>query len=182
MSSPASALQLLDLVQSHRVSAVIYVAAKLGIADLLANGPKPLAELAGATGADRSALARLLVALSTIGICTRLGEDSYALTEIGAALDGAAKPSVKAWVIFEGEMLAKSWGGLLETVMTGKSAAQLLGLDSSFDLMARAPENVRIFNAAMADLTGLVTADLLSAYDFSRVTHLMDVGGGSGEL
>ena len=41
---------------------------------------------------------------------------------------------------------------------------------------------VRIFNAAMADLTGLVTADLLSAYDFGRISHLMDVGGGAGEL
>lgn len=182
MSSSTSALQLLDLVQSHRVTAVIYVAAKLGIADLLARGPRPLAELARATGADQPALARLLVVLSTIGICTRVGEDRYALTETGAALDGAAKPSVKAWVIFEGEMLSRSWGGMLETIMTGKTAAQLLGFDSSFDLMARAPENVRIFNAAMADLTGLVTADLLSAYDFSRVSHLMDVGGGSGEL
>ena len=66
--------------------------------------------------------------------------------------------------------------------MTGKTAAQLLGLESSFDMMARAPDNVRLFNAAMADLTALVTTDVLAVYDFSRVSHLMDVGGGSGEL
>jgi hypothetical protein len=182
MSSSAAALQLLDLIQSHRVTAAIYVAAKLGIADLLASGPKPVAELAKATGADQPALARLLVALSSIGICARVADDRYGLTETGAALDDAATPSVKAWAIFEGEMLSRSWSGLLETIMTGKTAAQLLGFDSSFDLMARAPENVRIFNAAMADLTGLVTADVLAAYDFGRVAHLMDVGGGSGEL
>src|SRR5687768_9191412 len=34
----------------------------------------------------------------------------------------------------------------------------------------------------MADLTRLVTPDILSAYDFGRISHLMDVGGGSGEL
>jgi ubiquinone/menaquinone biosynthesis C-methylase UbiE len=79
-------------------------------------------------------------------------------------------------------MLSKSWNGMLETIMTGKTAAQLLGLNNSFDLMSRTPENVRIFNAAMADLTRLVTADLLSAYDFGRFSHLIDVGGGSGEL
>jgi len=73
---------------------------------------------------------------------------------MGAALDGNANSSFKAWAIFEGEMLSKSWSGMLETIMTGKKAAELLGLSSSFDLMARAPENVRIFNAAMADLTG----------------------------
>ena len=79
-------------------------------------------------------------------------------------------------------MLSKSWNGMLESVMTGKTAAQLLGFGSSFDLMARSPENVALFNAAMADLTRLVTPDILRAYDFSRVSHLMDVGGGSGEL
>jgi DNA-binding HxlR family transcriptional regulator len=182
MLSSASALKLLDLIQSHRVTAVIYVAAKLGIAELLSNGPKPLNELAKATGADQSALARLLTALSTIGICARVGEDRYSLTEIGAALQGTANPSFKGWAVFEGEMLSKSWNGMLESVMTGKTAAQLLGLNNSFDLMSRTPENVRIFNAAMADLTRLVTADLLSAYDFGRFSHLIDVGGGSGEL
>jgi DNA-binding HxlR family transcriptional regulator/ubiquinone/menaquinone biosynthesis C-methylase UbiE len=182
MSRSAPALALLDLIQSHRVTAVIYVAAKLGIAELLSSGPKSFNELVKATGADQSALARLLTSLSTIGICTRAGPERYALTEIGGSLDGGATRSLKNWVIFEGELLSNSWNGLLETIMTGKTAAELMGLANSFDLMARKPENVRIFNAAMADLTGLVTSDVLAAYDFSRFTHLMDVGGGSGEL
>jgi len=71
---------------------------------------------------------------------------------------------------------------MLETIMTGKTAAQLLGLDNSFDLMSRTPENVRIFNAAMVDLTRLVTPEILLAYNFGRISHLMDVDGGSGEL
>jgi ubiquinone/menaquinone biosynthesis C-methylase UbiE len=182
MSPSASALKLLDLVQSHRVTAVIYVAARLEIAELLSGGPKSIEQLARATRADAPALARLLTALSTIGICAPVGNDQYGLTETGAPLDGGANPSFKAWAIFEGEMLSKSWAGMLETIMTGKSAAELLGLNSSFDLMARSPDNVRIFNAAMADMTRLVTADLLSACDFTHTAHLLDVGGGSGEL
>jgi hypothetical protein len=74
---------------------------------------------------------------------------------IGAVLDEAAEHSYKAWAIFEGEKLSKSWNGMLETIMTGKTAAQRLSLNNSFDLMSRAPENVRIFNAAMVDLTRL---------------------------
>lgn len=181
MPSSTSALKLFDLTQSHRVTTVIYVAAKLGIAELLRDGPRSPNELAKATGADLHALRRLLTTLSTVGICSRAG-DGYSLTETGATLDGAADHSVKAWVIFEGELLSKSWNGMLESIMTGKTAAQLLGLNNSFDLMSRAPENVRIFNAAMADLTRLVTPDILRAYDFGRLSHLMDVGGGSGEL
>jgi hypothetical protein len=71
---------------------------------------------------------------------------------------------------------------MLETIMTGKTAAQLLALDNSFHLMSGTPEKVRIFNAAMVDLTRLVTPEILLAYDSGRISHLMDVGGGSGEL
>jgi len=95
MALQVSALKLFDLIQSHRVTAVIYVAARLGIAELLRDGPLALAQLTRATGADERALGRLLTALSTIGICERTGEDSYALTEVGACLDGAAEQSFK---------------------------------------------------------------------------------------
>ena len=182
MSSSAAALRLFDLIQSHRVTAVIYVAAELGIAELLRDGAQSLDELTEATGADRHALGRLLTALSTVGLCSRVDADRYSLMEIGAALDSAAEKSFKAWAIFEGDMLFKSWHGLLETIMTGKTAAHLLGARNSFDLMARTPSNVGMFNAAMADLTRFVTPDVLGAYDFGHIDRLMDVGGGSGEL
>jgi len=182
MASSAQALRLLDLIQSHRVTSVLHVAARLGLADLLSSGAKPLAELASATGADQPALARLLAALSAIGICKRLEAGTYTLTELGTALAADARPSFKAWAIFEGEMLSSSWSGMLDTIMTGKTAAELLGFNSSFEMMASKPDTVNKFNAAMADLTGLVTSDVLAACDFSRIAHLMDVGGGSGEL
>jgi ubiquinone/menaquinone biosynthesis C-methylase UbiE len=182
MSMPSTKLKLLDLIQSHRVTAVVYVAAKLGIAELLRDGPATLDELAHATGADKDALRRLLTALSTVGICSLADEDRYLLTELGTGLDGDAEHSFKRWAIFEGQMLSKSWNGMLESITTGKTAAQILNVANSFDLMARVPENVDIFNGAMTDLTRLVTPDVLHAYDFSAISHLMDVGGGSGEL
>ncbi|WP_234685878.1 methyltransferase [Bradyrhizobium monzae] len=174
--------KLLDLVQSHRVTAVIYVAARLGLAELLRDGPRTVDELASRTHTERDALARLLVALSTVGICSRVGEGRYLLNELGAGLDGAAGRSFKNWIIFEGSMLTRRWDGLLDSIMSGKTASQLQDVDDNFDLMARSPEQVRIFNEAMTDLTRLVTHDLLQAYDFGTITHLMDVGGGSGEL
>jgi hypothetical protein len=182
MSSEVLALRLFDLIQSHRVTAVIYVAARLGLAELLRDGPRTLGELTRATGADEAALGRLLVALSTLGLCSRTGEGGFALTELGACLDGKAEQSVKGWAIFEAELLSKTWSGMLESVMTGKTAAELQGLANSFDLMGRTPEIVDKFNVAMTELTRLVTPDILRSYDFSGVSHLMDVGGGSGEL
>jgi hypothetical protein len=182
MASQVSVLKLFDLVQSHRVTAVIYVAVRLGIAELLRGGPQTLGQLAKATGAHERSLGRLLTALSTIGICERTGQGSYALTDVGAGLDGEAAQSFKGWAIFEAEMLSKRWSGMLESVMTGKTAAELQGFASSFELMGRTPENVDKFNAAMTELTRLVTPDILGSYDFSGISHLMDIGGGSGEL
>jgi hypothetical protein len=168
MSSQVSALRLFDLIQSHRVTAAIYVAARLGLAELLRDGPLALGKLAKATGADERALGRLLTALSTIGICSRSGEDRYALTDVGACLDGAAEHSFKGWALLEAELISKSWSGMLDSIMTGKTGAQLQGVEDSFELMGRTPELVNKFNAAMAELTRLVTP--------------MDGGGGSGEL
>jgi len=60
MASQVSVLKLFDLVQSHRVTAVIYVAVRLGIAELLRGGPQTLGQLAKATGAHERSLGRLL--------------------------------------------------------------------------------------------------------------------------
>jgi hypothetical protein len=79
-------------------------------------------------------------------------------------------------------MLSKSWNGMLESITTGKTAAEIQNVANSFDLMVRVPEYVGKFNAAMTELTRLVTPDVLRAYDFGAISHLMDVGGGSGEL
>jgi hypothetical protein len=70
------------LATSYQISQAIYVAAKLGIADLLADRPKTTDELSRATGAHAATLQLLLDALSTIDIfnaqisrfaCNRIG-------------------------------------------------------------------------------------------------------------
>jgi len=175
-------LALFDLIQSHRMTAVIYVAAKLGVAECLRDGPRSPAGLAEAIGAHETSIHRLLVALTTIGVCNIDDQGRFSLTDIGAQLDSRAERSLKGWVIFEGELLSKSWTGLIESVQSGQTAAQLLGLSNSFDLMGRSPEKVAIFNAAMTSLTRIVTPDVIQAYNFSEAGSLMDVGGGSGEL
>lgn len=174
----ASALRLLDLIQSHRITQIIHVAARLGIAEALRDGPRSADELAALSGADPDALRRLMAALVTIGVCARERDLRYAITPMGSALDEASAHSLKAWAILESEMIAQNWQSLLDTVTSGKTPAQRSGASSSFDV--HTPERVEIFNAGMIDLTRLVTPDVLRAYDFGRASHLMDVGGGAG--
>ena len=111
MSGPAS---VHDLVQSHRITAVIYAAAKLNLAEAIGDEAKSVAELARLVSADENALRRLLVGLTTLGLCRQADRDRFAMTELGRQLDETADPSFKDWVLFEGEMLAQSWIGLVE--------------------------------------------------------------------
>jgi len=174
------AYTLFDLITSHRITAAIYVAVKLGIADALAEGPKTAAELARRTEAHEPAIRRLLRALTTTGVCHSDG-DRFTLTDVGANLATYAPRSLKAWAIFEGEMLQPAWDGLIESVRSGKTRAELAGATSRFDLMARDPKAVTTFNAAMADVARLLTPSVI-AYDFGPYRRLIDVGGGTGEL
>ena len=171
---------LFDLISSHRVTSAIHVTVKLGLPDLLAAGPRAAAELAHATQADEGAIERLMRALVTIGIC-RMDVARFSLTDAGTHLAASSPRSLRAWALFEAEMLQPSWGGLVESVRTGKTRTELAGAASSFDLMARDAGAVATFNAAMADGARLLTP-AVAAYDFSAHTMLIDVGGGTGEL
>ena len=114
MTTPNPAHTLFDLITAHRITASIYVAARLGVADRLAEAPRTVAELATMVGAHENSLGRLLGALVTFGICTQDNAKRFQLTTIGMHLSGGADKSLKAWAIFEGEMLWPSWDGFLE--------------------------------------------------------------------
>ena len=66
--SPRDAL--LRMTNAFQVSQAIHVAATLGIADLLKDGPRGADELAEAAGAHAPTLYRLLRALAGVGVFT----------------------------------------------------------------------------------------------------------------
>lgn len=66
------AAKLMDLVGGAFVSQAIYVAAKLGIADLLADGPRSAEFLAVATSTHERSLYRLLRSLTSVGVFTEV--------------------------------------------------------------------------------------------------------------
>lgn len=172
-----------DLVQSHRITAVIYAAVKLDLAEAIGGEAKSVAELARLVFADKSALRRLLVALTTLGLCTQAAGDRFGITDLGRQLDQTADPSFKDWVLFESEMLAQSWSGLVDSIRSGKSAAELRGEeDDRYAATGNAPEWTRRFNAAMVSLTRSLVPKIVAANDFTAARAIMDVGGGTGEL
>jgi SAM-dependent methyltransferase len=180
--SDDAATALFDLIVSHRITGTIYAAARLGVADCLADGPRSAAEVALLVKADERSVARLLRARVALGICRQAGPATYELTAIGAPLAAGAERSLKAYALLEGDMLWRGWGQFLDSVRTGKTGAQLAGVEDRFALMAGDPAAAKTFNDGMASITGVITPAILDAYDFGDIGHLMDVGGGFGEM
>jgi ubiquinone/menaquinone biosynthesis C-methylase UbiE len=180
--SASLARELLGIVTASWKSQAVYVAARLGVPDLLANGPRTSEEIAAASGAHAPSLQRLLRALTTIDICRERDVGAFELTPMGSLLRTDAPDSVRSWTIYWGESLWPVWGHLLYSVETGESARTLLQGTRGFEHLEKDPETAAVFHQAMVELTRLISRDVLRAYDFSGLKRIVDVGGGYGEL
>lgn len=177
----AAARELLDLVNGSWVAQACYVAARLGIADLLAAGPRTAEDLAAATGTHAPALRRLLGALGSVAVCQQRDDGTFEMTRLGRLLRADVPCSMRAWTLQWGGEAWRVWANLLHSVQTGESARSLITGDRGFAHLERDPEAAQIFNQAMVDLTRLAAMDIAQAYDFAG-KRVMDVGGGYGEL
>jgi hypothetical protein len=177
------AAELRRLVNSYQLSQAIHVAAVLGIADLLADGPRSSDELASATKTDPRALYRLLRALASFGLFHEDDQRRFSLTDLGDPLRTDAPESVAGWAAFVGRRNVRdAWSSLLESIRTGENAFKLAHGISVWEFRAQHQEEGEIFDRAMASSTQVVTRSLIDAYDFGRFGTIVDVGGGNGSL
>jgi SAM-dependent methyltransferase len=180
---PAPA-QLMQLIWPGAMAAqAIYVAAKLGIADLIKDGPQQVDALQQATGTHPASLHRLLRALTSLGLFSETEEGVFQNTELSETLRSDQPRSMRPWAIFLGSPLMwKPWGNLYETVLTGKPAVDHVYGKPFFTYLAENPDDAAIFNAAMTARSEMNVPPILSAYDFSHFELVVDVGGGQGAL
>lgn len=176
-------MKMIEMVSGFWVSRVIYIAAKLGLADELKDGAKGAAELAESTNTHAPSLYRVLRALAGAGLLVEDEEQRFSLTPLGSTLRSDAPVSLRALATSElGEVHYPSWGALLHTVQTGEKAFDHVFGMNVWDYLAKHPENAKIFNQSMTDLTRLVEAAITEGYDFSSFKKIVDLGGGHGSL
>ena len=175
--------ELRRLVIGYQVSQAVHVAATLGLSDLLGDGPKSVAELAEATGADARSLTRLMHGLATVGLYVSEGDETFANTELGDAFRADAPRSVARWARFVGRPFHWQAYGLLEhSIRTGENAFSVVHGESVWDYLAKHPDEQSVFDDAMTALSQTVAYDVVGAYDFGRFGTVVDVGGGRGML
>jgi hypothetical protein len=181
--SDAPPVEMLQMIAGFWVSRAIYAAAKLGIADLITDAPKSVAELAAATNTHAPSLYRVLRALSSVGVFAQDAEGRFAQTPLSATLLTDAPGSLRWLAMTElGEEHYPAWEEFLYSIRTGERAFDRRFGKTAWEFFAENPENARIFNNAMTGTTAMITEGVLGAYDFSELRRVVDVGGGHGEL
>jgi O-methyltransferase/methyltransferase family protein len=174
---------MLRMISGFRVSRAIYVAAKLGIADLLKDGPKTSEELAQLTSTHPPSLYRIMRALTSVGVFAEDEQARLTLTPMAATLQSEIPGSLRAWAILVlGEEDYQAWGDLMHTVQTGETSFDHVFGMGIFQYEAQHPEHAKIFDEAMANLIGVYNSAVLASYSFSSMEKLVDVGGGDGSL
>jgi hypothetical protein len=165
------------------VAQAIHAAAKLRIPDLLAGGPKSVAELASECGAHTPTLERLLRALSTVEMFAPTGDGRFRNTPLTEVLRSDHPQSQRTAALFlPAPFLWRPLGELYESVRSGEPAFERIFGQPFFDYLADHPADTAVFNATMTQGIAYTASELLASYDFSRFQRLVDVGGGQGAL
>jgi hypothetical protein len=176
-------LQMMQLATGHFRAQALYVAAKLGIADLLANGPRRCEELARSTKTPPRALYRLMRALASIEVFVEIEDGRFDLTPLAQTLRSDAVESLRALFLLVGEDSHwASWSHLLYSVTTGESAFEHVHDKRFFEYLSEDAEAGANFAAWMTRATEIQIPAILAAYDFSAARAVVDVGGGQGRL
>ena len=179
----SAAVALVDLISGCVITQSIYVAAKLGIADVLADAPLTAEEIAKRVGADREAIYRLLRTLSSYSVFAELTGGRFELTPIGDALRANSPHSMRNLAILMGHPQSwLDWSYLLSSVCTGQSSRPHLNNKGGHDFLMANTEYAVMAGQGMACLSAQETDPVLAAYDFSRFGTIVDVGGGRGGL
>jgi hypothetical protein len=182
-SSIPPTVLLYQLATGHYISRALFVAARLGIADLLKDGPRHYNELAKSTASHAPSLNRVMRLLASAGVFIEEENGNFALTPVGECLRTGVPGSSRAMVmLFAGNRINEAWKDLEYSVRTGEPAYRRRGITDPFIDPLRTPEEQESFDAAMADFTRLAAVAVASVYDFSSFTTLVDVGGGNGAL
>jgi hypothetical protein len=136
------------------VTQALYVAAKLGIADLLAEGPQSVGKLASITRTHQKSLYRLLRSLSGIGVFQETDPAVFAIGPQGDALRSDSPSSFRNAAIFMGEeWVWRVWSSLLYSVQTGKPGWGCVHSVDAWEYLAANPNQAEIFNRAMTDMS-----------------------------
>ena len=173
---------VMGIARGYQLSQALYVAAKLGVADVLAEQPLDADAIAEAVGASASPLRRVLRALVAAGVFCELEDGRFASNDAAAAIRAGAPGGMRDIVVNFGEEMYHSFGELLHTVRTGETAFDRVYGAPLFEYYAANPETEARAAARMLARTLPAAREFAAGEVLHGARTLVDVGGGTGTL
>lgn len=174
---------ILDLTMGFAVAQTIYAAARLGVADVLCDGPMTAADIADRVHADPTAVHRLMRVLAAHQIFRERRDGRFEMTALSQALRSDAAVSIRPLLLMLSHPFYwEHFGRLTDVVRTGRTSLETEYGKGLFECLDEDPEVARVFNDAMTCVTAMSIPPVLAVYDFSRFRTIIDVGGGDGRM
>jgi hypothetical protein len=175
--------RMMQLTTGMVFTAALQPIARLKIADMLSDGPLPVAQLAAETATNEDALYRVLRLLASVGVFTELPGKVFAITPMSQLMRSGVSGSIRDLIVwisnpFHFEVHAE----LGHSLKTGHPAVEKVYGQTAFEAIFSRPEVASDFNLAMTCFSRRIAPALLEAYDFPAISTLMDVAGGHGAV
>jgi hypothetical protein len=176
-------LQMVDLIIGYWVSQLIYVAARLDLADRLKQGPMKVDDLAKQVDVDQRALYRMMRALASVGVFAETDSGVFSLTALAETLRSDRPDSMRdfALMMVEGYNW-KAWQDLHESVKGDEIAFDRVHGMPIFEYFEKHPEHREVFARSMSSISGTENPAVAESCDFSKIGTLVEVGGSQGHL
>ena len=182
-TEPPPHVQVIQMATGLWVSKMVYAAAKLNLADHLADGPKTAEDLAGLTKAHAPSLNRLMRTLASLGVFTQLDEGRFGLTPLGEALrKGAPGAAHETVLTMAGPTFVTAFEEIVHSIETGKTGFERAFGMPLFDYYAQHQDEASLFSQSMVGVHGGEPPTVAAAYDFSQFKTIVDVGGATGNM
>jgi len=157
--------------------------ARLGVPDLLADGPLTAAQLADKTKTDAGSMLRAMRGAVAMGVFDRRSDGRYENNRLSNALRSGDLESVRSFATYFGSKSnVLAWADIAETMRTGKNAFERVHKKSVWDWFDEHPDERETFAHAMMGLTLVDAPGIATTYPFGEIGTLCDVGGGRGTL
>jgi len=179
--------KILDIIFGRWRSQILYAGVKLGVFDCVNSVPKNSSEIAKELGLDYSLAYRFLRALGSLELLEEDPDRNFTITEQGKLLQKDHPQTLRGITLLEeGNEHYSIWKHLPAMIIDGKQNAFLREYGKKmFEYMESNHAYREVFNQAMSSYSRIQTAWILEAlegFDFSKIQHICDVGGGQGHL
>ncbi|WP_167025458.1 methyltransferase [Chryseobacterium sp. Tr-659] len=179
---PESTFKMFEILGGLWITGCVKTAAELNIADSLAEGPKAISLLAKQTQSDEIQLYRIMRALSSVGIFEESEHKTFALNDLGAALQTNVPGTAKDFVLTIMKEHFPVYGDLTYAVQTGKIPFEHIHGIELWSYYKKHPEAGENFGRGMTGMSGMELNGIMKNYDFTPYKRIVDVGGGNGVM